>query len=95
VTASAAWFVPDNIVTEANPVSAGVGYVPTSPVIVVVPEFVIPAAARTAKLVAVPSLGWVAASAVAGQIRSMRAARLSDMIDLRILITSGTLLRMA
>ena len=39
---------------EPVPVSAGVGDVPMSPVIVVGPVFVIPEPASTAKLVAVP-----------------------------------------
>jgi hypothetical protein len=86
VTASPAWFVPA-IVTLANPVSDVVGNVPTSPVIVVVPVLVIPAPAKTAKLVAVPSLGCVAASAVAGQIRMNIVARLTAITERRILFT--------
>jgi hypothetical protein len=42
------------IVTVANPVSGAIA-VPTSPVIVVVPVFVIPVLARTAKGAAAPS----------------------------------------
>ncbi len=42
------------IVTVPNPVSDGVGYDPTSPVIVVVPVLVMPEYARTAKGEAVP-----------------------------------------
>jgi hypothetical protein len=53
VTASPPWFVPIKV-TELKPVSAVVGKVPTSPVIVVGPVLVIPAPARTAKLSAVP-----------------------------------------
>jgi hypothetical protein len=53
VTASPSWLVPPNV-TDPKPVSAGVGKVPTSPVIVVAPVLVIPEPARTAKLPAVP-----------------------------------------
>jgi hypothetical protein len=53
VTASPPWFVPIKVI-ELKPVSAVVGNVPTSPVIVVGPVLVIPAPARTAKLSAVP-----------------------------------------
>jgi len=42
------------MVTVANPVSEGVGYDPTLPVIVVVPMLVMPEYARTAKGAAVP-----------------------------------------
>jgi hypothetical protein len=51
------------MVTEPNPVSAGVGYDPTLPVIVVVPVLVMPEYARTAKGAAVPRVGAVAAKA--------------------------------
>ncbi|MCC5463980.1 hypothetical protein LMF89_01230 [Pelosinus sp. Bkl1] len=53
MTASPPWFVPINV-TEPKPVSDVIGNVPTSPIIVVGPVLVIPAPARTAKLVAVP-----------------------------------------
>jgi len=43
------------------------GLIPTSPLIVVAPVFVIADPARIANGVAVPSLGWVAASAPIGQ----------------------------
>lgn len=52
-----------NPVTEEEPL----GLIPTSPLMVVAPVFVIADPARTAKLVAVPSLGWVAARAPTGQ----------------------------
>jgi|ERR1022692_1737099 hypothetical protein len=51
------------MVTEPNPVSEGVGYDPTLPVIMVVPVLVMPEYARTAKGVAVPRVGAVAAKA--------------------------------
>jgi hypothetical protein len=51
------------MVTVENPVSAGVGYDPTLPVIVVVPVLVIPEYARTAKGAAVPRFTGVAAAA--------------------------------
>jgi|SRR5271155_3972256 len=51
------------MVTVLNPVSAGVGYDPTSPVIVVVPVLEIPAYASTAKGAAVLR-GGVAAEAL-------------------------------
>jgi hypothetical protein len=60
VVASPAWFVPV-IVTVPKPLSVVIAYVPTSPVIVVVPVLVIPDPARTAKLSAVPRFTTVAA----------------------------------
>ena len=54
VTASPAWFVPVMVI-DAVPLMLVVGKVPTSPLTVVGPVFVIPEPARTAKLPAVPS----------------------------------------
>jgi hypothetical protein len=56
VTVSPPWFVPINVTESApgpKPLSVGVGNVPTSPVIAVIPVLVIPEPARTAKLSAV------------------------------------------
>ena len=63
------WFAPVSVTQfapgqEAKPVSAGVGDEPTSPLIVVMPVFVMPEPARIAKLSAVPS-GTVVAAACA------------------------------
>lgn len=51
------------MVTVLNPVSEGVGYDPTLPVIVVVEVLVIPEYARTAKGAAVPRFTGVEAAA--------------------------------
>jgi hypothetical protein len=50
------------MVTVPNPVSEGVGYDPTLPVIVVVPVLVMPEYARTAKGAAVPRFTGVDAA---------------------------------
>src|SRR5450759_239736 len=71
-------------VPGGNPVTLLPGATPSSPVIQLGPAFVIVVPARTAKVPAIPSPGSVAASAVAGQARNMRATTLNDKADRRI-----------
>ena len=73
-TASAVCWVPVTV-PGGNPVTelAVPGLSPRSPVITVGPVFEIADPARTAKLRAVPSLGWVAANVAAGQAPAITA----------------------
>ena len=79
------------IVTVPNPVSEGVGYDPTLPVIEVVPVLVMPVAARMAKGEAVPSDGAVAPlemsrpKAAKGKNSAMTTvARITVLVDFKI-----------
>jgi hypothetical protein len=60
---------------------------PIAPVIHEGPVFVIVVPARTAKSPAVRRPGFVAANAVAGQIRTTRAAKINDKSDRRMFFT--------
>jgi hypothetical protein len=86
VTEFPASFAPLSVI-EPKPVSAGVGNVPTSPVIVVAPVLVIPEPASTAKLEAVPSptVAWAApavlANAVAPNIAPKITTNMFRIID--------------
>src|ERR1700693_4583254 len=71
------------------PVTAEPGDNPRLPVITLGPVFVIVDPARTVKLRAVPSLGWVAANAVAGQTPATTAAIRTSSEARRLVIPRG------